>query len=109
MVSFSALKWHRHHPLASPALRTRPLGPFRVDFHARHWPAFAEVATVPVAIVLSPGLPAGAELPRRQGARRGRTARLALAGAATGVRDGGDRQRAGAGLTALRQRPAPVR
>jgi hypothetical protein len=26
-----------------------------------------------------------------------------------GVRDGGDRQRAGAGLTALRQRPAPVR
>jgi hypothetical protein len=26
-----------------------------------------------------------------------------------GVRDGGDRQRAGAGLTAWRQRPAPVR
>jgi len=25
------------------------------------------------------------------------------------VRDGGDRQRAGAGLTACRQRPAPVR
>jgi hypothetical protein len=34
---------------------------------------------------------------------------VALAGAATRVRDGGDRQRWGAGLTALRQRPAPVR
>ena len=42
-------------------------------------------------------------------ARRGRTVRLALAGAATGVRHGGDRQQAGAGLTAWRQRPAPVR
>src|SRR5262249_25814220 len=42
-------------------------------------------------------------------AQRRRAARFAFAGAATGVRDGGDRQRAGAGLTAWRQRPAPVR
>jgi hypothetical protein len=46
---------------------------------------------------------------RRFDARRGRTARSALAGAATGVRDGGARLRACAGLTAWRQRPAPVR
>jgi integrase len=51
----------------------------------------------------------GWELSRRHDAQRGRTARLALADAVTGVRDGGDHRRAGAGLPALRQRPAPVR
>ena len=46
---------------------------------------------------------------RREDARRGRTARLLLQARPPGVRDGGDRLRAGAGPTALRQRPAPVR
>jgi len=34
---------------------------------------------------------------------------LAPSGAVTGVRNGGDRPRAAAGLTAWRQRPAPLR
>jgi len=45
----------------------------------------------------------------RQGGLAREARPVALAGAVTGVRDGGNRQRAGAGLTAWRQRPAPVR
>jgi len=49
------------------------------------------------------------ELSRRHDARRGRTARPLLQARPPRVRNGGDRQAADAGLTALRQRPAPVR
>ena len=46
---------------------------------------------------------------RRQDCLAGGPPGWLLQARSPGVRDGGDRERAGAGLTAVRQRPAPVR